>query len=225
MASRLPAGTRIVATDRNQPMLDHAAVSIPNDGRIDWHKADALSLPFEDGAFDAVICQFGVMFFPDKVEGFTEARRVLKPGGTFIFNVWDRISENAFATVVFEAMSEMFPADPPSSMARTPHGYHDLDLIRADLTAAGFGTMKPEACEQTSVAATPATPPLPFARGPRSGPKSRRGMPLVFGGSNPNCRQCVRSAIWKRPDEGSPQGVCGLRRALTALAHGAVRAG
>jgi ubiquinone/menaquinone biosynthesis C-methylase UbiE len=165
MASRLPAGTRIVATDLNQPMLDHAAVSIPNDGRIDWHKADALSLPFEDGAFDAVICQFGVMFFPDKVEGFTEARRVLKPGGTFIFNVWDRISENAFATVVFEAMSEMFPTDPPSFMARTPHGYHDLDLIRADLTAAGFGTIKLEACEQTSVAATPRDAAIAFCQG------------------------------------------------------------
>ena len=165
MASRLPADTRIVATDLNQPMLDHAAVSIPDDGRISWHKADALSLPFEDGSFDAVVCQFGVMFFPDKVEGFKEARRVLKPGGTFIFNVWDRLSETAFATVVSEAVGGMFPADPPSFMARTPFGYYDLDLIRAELAAAGFSTIKRQPCENMGVAATPRDAAIAFCQG------------------------------------------------------------
>ena len=89
MASRLPAQARMVVTDLNQPMLDHARSRLAADGRIAWRQADALALPFEDRQFDAVACQFGVMFFPDKIKGYREARRVLKPGGHFFFNVWD----------------------------------------------------------------------------------------------------------------------------------------
>src|SRR5262245_24498826 len=99
MASRLPAQARIVATDLNPPMLNHAQ-SQSRDGRITWRQADALALPFQDQSFDAVACQFGAMFLPDKVQGYREARRVLKRGGHFLFNVWDRISENQFADVV-----------------------------------------------------------------------------------------------------------------------------
>jgi ubiquinone/menaquinone biosynthesis C-methylase UbiE len=94
LAARLPGEARIVATDLNQPMLDRATARQPSDGRIAWRQADALALPFPDEGFDAVACQFGAMFFPDKVRGYEEARRVLKPGGRFLFNVWDRISEN-----------------------------------------------------------------------------------------------------------------------------------
>src|SRR6266571_146538 len=88
IAARLPAHARIVATDLNQPMLDHAAARQPGDGRVSWRQADALALPFDDQAFDVVACQFGVMFFPDQVQGYREARRVLKRGGQFFFNVW-----------------------------------------------------------------------------------------------------------------------------------------
>ncbi|MDB4995199.1 MAG: type 11 methyltransferase, partial [Myxococcaceae bacterium] len=88
LASRLDAHARIVATDLNQPMLDHAAASLAGDARIAWRQADALALPFEDGTFDAVACQVGAMFFPDKIQGYREARRVLRPGGRFFFNVW-----------------------------------------------------------------------------------------------------------------------------------------
>ncbi len=114
IAARLPGDVRIVATDLNQPMLDHAAArqphdDRPHDGRIQWRQADALALPFEDHSFDVVACQFGVMFFPDKVQGYKEARRVLKPGGHFFFNVWDRISENEFADVVTQALAALFP--------------------------------------------------------------------------------------------------------------------
>src|ERR1700674_958753 len=113
IALRMPAHVRIVATDLNQPMLDRAAARQPDDGRIGWRQADALALPFADQTFDAVACQFGVMFFPDKMQGYKEARRVLKPGGRFFFNVWDRISENDFADVVTEALAKVFPQDPP----------------------------------------------------------------------------------------------------------------
>ena len=136
-ASRLPAQARIVATDLNLPMLDHAQRR-SHDGRITWRQADALALPFEDQSFDVVACQFGAMFFPDKVQGYREARRVLKPGGRFLFNVWDRISENEFADVVTQALATLFPQDPPRFMARIPHGYHDVEKIRKELMAAGF---------------------------------------------------------------------------------------
>ncbi len=113
IASRLPAHVRIVATDLNQPMIDHAAARQSRDARIAWRQADALALPFEEQSFDVVACQFGAMFFPDKVQGYREVRRVLKRGGHFIFNVWDRIAENEFADVVTEALALLFPQDPP----------------------------------------------------------------------------------------------------------------
>ena len=97
-----------------------------------------MRLPFPDGTFDAVVCQFGVMFFPEKSKAFSEARRVLRPGGVFIFNVWDRIAENEFADSVTTALESLFPKDPPRFLARTPHGYHDHRTIERDLASGGF---------------------------------------------------------------------------------------
>ena len=138
LALRLPASTRLVATDLNQPMLEHAAARQAGDQRIVWQQADALDLPFDDHEFDAVVCQFGVMFFPDRVTGYREARRVLAPGGRFLFNVWDRIEANAFAHAVTEALSGLYREDPPLFLARTPHGHHDAGRICAELASAGF---------------------------------------------------------------------------------------
>jgi SAM-dependent methyltransferase len=127
----------IVATDLNQAMLDEAA-AVGTARPVRWQQADAMALPFSDGEFDAVVCQFGVMFFPDKSKAFSEARRVLKPGGVFVFNVWDRISENEFADTVTTALEAVFPEDPPRFLARTPHGYHDRSAIERDLATGGF---------------------------------------------------------------------------------------
>ena len=165
VAARLPASTRITVTDLNQPMLDYARTRLPDDNRITWKQADALALPFGDQSFDAVACQFGAMFFPDRVAGYKEARRVLKTGGHFIFNVWDRISENDFADVVTEALAEMFPNDPPRFMARTPHGYHDVDQIRADLKAAGFTNVSVDPVDARSKAASARDVALAYCQG------------------------------------------------------------
>jgi len=143
-----------VVTDLNQPMLDYAASRQGADSRIEWRQADALKLPFEDASFDVVCCQFGAMFFPNRVAGYAEARRVLRPGGRIVFNVWDRIEENAFADEVTNAVATVFPHDPPRFLARTPHGYHDIALIRADLSRAGFTNIKIETHEKLSRAAT-----------------------------------------------------------------------
>jgi SAM-dependent methyltransferase len=137
LASVLPASVSIIATDLNQAMLDLAS-EIGTQRPVQWRQADALRLPFEDGAFDAVVCQFGFMFLPDKAEGFSEARRVLAPGGVLVFSVWDRIEENEFADIVTATLEDLFPDDPPRFLARTPHGYHDLAAIARDLTAGGF---------------------------------------------------------------------------------------
>src|ERR1700742_2033518 len=138
LAPGLSSDARYVVTDLNQPMLDYAATRQTPDSRISWRKADALTLPFEDAAFDVVCCQFGVMFFPDRLSGYREAKRVLKPGGHFLFSVWDRIEGNIFANDVTNALAEVFPSDPPRFLARTPHGYHDPGLIRSELEKAGF---------------------------------------------------------------------------------------
>jgi ubiquinone/menaquinone biosynthesis C-methylase UbiE len=140
LAPGLSPDASYVATDLNQPMLDYAATR-QKDSRITWRKADAQALPFEDAAFDLVCCQFGVMFFPDRPSAYREARRVLKPGGCFLFNAWDRIEENVFADDVTRALADFFPDDPPRFMARTPHGYHDTALIRSDLAKAGLSNV------------------------------------------------------------------------------------
>jgi ubiquinone/menaquinone biosynthesis C-methylase UbiE len=147
----LPAGASIVATDLNQPMLDHAAGQVPS-GRVSWQTADAQALPFPDRSFDAVVCQFGVMFFPDKQQSYREARRVLKPGGHFIFNVWDKIENNDFPNHIADALAELFADDPPRFLARTPYGYHDKQAVIDELRSAGFGKVAVETVTRRSVA-------------------------------------------------------------------------
>jgi ubiquinone/menaquinone biosynthesis C-methylase UbiE len=165
IAAVLPAETRIAATDLNQPMLDHAMARQRGDRRIAWQQADALALPFDDTAFDAVVCQFGAMFFSDKIRAYREARRVLRPGGHFMLTVWNRISENEFADVVTQALAALFPADPPRFFARTPHGYHDVDQIRAELAAAGFATPSIDTVEFMSKASTATDPAIAYCQG------------------------------------------------------------
>lgn len=137
LAAALPAAVAIVATDLNPAMLDQAAAR-GTARPVTWRQADAMALPFADGTFDAVVCQFGAMFFPDKGGAYAEVRRVLRPGGLFVFNVWDRIEENEFADTVTTALAALFPEDPPHFLARTPHGYHDPETIKRELAAGGF---------------------------------------------------------------------------------------
>jgi ubiquinone/menaquinone biosynthesis C-methylase UbiE len=137
LASVLHDDVAIIATDLNPAMLETAA-AIGTSRPVQWRPADAMQLPFVNGMFDAVVCQFGVMFFPDKAKAFAEVGRVLGPGGVFIFNVWDRIEANEFADTVTTALASVFPDDPPRFMARTPHGYHDRATIARDLASGGF---------------------------------------------------------------------------------------
>jgi SAM-dependent methyltransferase len=165
LASALPDTVAIVATDLNQAMLDQAA-AVGTKRAVEWRQADAMQLPFRDATFDAVLCQFGVMFFPEKAKAFAEARRVLKRGGVFIFNVWDRISENEFADTVTTALESVFPKDPPRFMARTPHGYHDRRTIERDLAGGGFrAPARIDTLAARSRAESPRIPAIAYCQG------------------------------------------------------------
>lgn len=148
LAKALP-GARIVATDLNQAMLQVAAGRALGP-RVTWQQADAQQLPFADASFDAVVCQFGVMFLPDKLIGYREVLRVLRPGGRFIFNVWDRLASNEASQVVADAVAGLFPDDPPRFFERTPFGYFDAALIRQQVEAAGFANVAVETVELVS---------------------------------------------------------------------------
>jgi SAM-dependent methyltransferase len=164
LAAVLPEDVAIVATDLNQPMLDHAA-AIGVARPVEWRQADAMRLPFADASFDAVVCQFGVMFFPDRATAFAEARRVLKPGGVFIFSAWDRIEENEFADVVTNAVGTLFPDDPPRFLARTPHGYHDKATITNDVRGGGFDAPSIETVAARSRATSARIPAVAYCEG------------------------------------------------------------
>jgi ubiquinone/menaquinone biosynthesis C-methylase UbiE len=152
LAEALP-NAEIVATDLNQAMLDVAAerVRAPN---VSFREADALSLPFEDGSFDLVVCQFGVMFFPDKVAGNAEARRVLPDGGHYLVAIWDEIERNPLSNLAHSTMQSLFPENPPMFMKRGPFGYGDPERIRSDLQKAGFDDIRIDTVELMSRSAS-----------------------------------------------------------------------
>jgi SAM-dependent methyltransferase len=165
LALALPATSDIVATDLNQPMIDRAS-AIGTLRAVTYRQADAQRLPFPDASFDCVVCQFGVMFFPDKPAAFAEARRVLRPGGRLLFNTWDRLETNEFTAVVVARLAQLYPRNPPNFLARTPHGYFDHDRIRRDVAGGGF--TRPahiETVRAESRAASPRIPAMALCQG------------------------------------------------------------
>jgi len=164
LAKVLPRSVDIVATDLNQAMLDVAATQLqaPN---VTWKQADAQTLPFEDAAFDAVVCQFGVMFFPDKTGAYREALRVLRPGGRYLFAVWDRLDANPVSQVVSDAMAQFFPDDPPRFFERIPFGYSNPDRIRGEMQQAGFGHVEIETVKKSTQAPSPWSPATGLCQG------------------------------------------------------------
>jgi ubiquinone/menaquinone biosynthesis C-methylase UbiE len=132
----LPESANVVATDLNEPMIAHARAAVPAPGIV-WQQADAQALPFDAGSFDVVVCQFGFMFLPDKVQGFREARRVLSSDGMLLANVWNSLEANPASGAIQASLAKLFPDDPPRFM-ETPYGYHDSEQIRADMAEAGW---------------------------------------------------------------------------------------
>jgi ubiquinone/menaquinone biosynthesis C-methylase UbiE len=148
LARALPE-VEIVATDLNQAMLDVAATRVSS-AKVSFLEADALDLPFDDGSFDLVVCQFGVMFYPDKVRGNAEARRILSDRGHYLLAIWDSIERNPLSNLAHRTMERQFPDNPPMFMKRGPFSYYEPEWIERDLRAAGFATVDIETIELTS---------------------------------------------------------------------------
>jgi SAM-dependent methyltransferase len=133
----LAADARLTATDLNPPMLEIAKGKFRSGEAVEFQPADAMALPFPDASFDVVVCQFGVMFFPDKDKSCREVFRVLAPGGRYLFNVWDTHVHNPFGRIAHETVGRFFPVDPPQ-FQKVPFSYNDIDVIKGSLAAAGF---------------------------------------------------------------------------------------
>jgi len=155
-------GAEVVATDLNEAMVEYARHQVP---QATWRQADALHLPFDDREFDAVACQFGVMFFPDKPAGFAEAARVLRPDGTLFVNVWSTAEFHDFAAALGAGIERAFPDDPPTFIVAVPHGYADLDAIAADVAAGGLTCRSVETVTLPGRAASAADVAAGFCQG------------------------------------------------------------
>jgi SAM-dependent methyltransferase len=142
LRARLAPSRRLVASDLNKPMLDYARSKLGDRG-IEWREADAQALPFREGEFAAVACALGFMFMPDKPKAFSQARRVLKRGGTLILSVWDRAEENDAARIYAETIEAMFPGDEDMRF-RLPWAMHDESALRKLLADARFDVVRIE---------------------------------------------------------------------------------
>jgi ubiquinone/menaquinone biosynthesis C-methylase UbiE len=164
IAEQLGDRARFTATDLNEPMLKEARTTLGDGANVEFQFADAQNLPFDADAFDAVLSQFGVMFFPDRMQGYREAVRVLKPGGQFLFNVWDGLENNLFVQTIAQAVGSLYPDDPPK-FYETPYGYHDLELIVRELQQAGFAHVDISVIPLMSEAPTPRHVALGYVAG------------------------------------------------------------
>ncbi|MHC4846533.1 MAG: class I SAM-dependent methyltransferase [Planctomycetota bacterium] len=201
LATALPSACAITATDLNQAMVEHAE-QVGTSRPVTWRQADAMSLPFEDGAFDLIVCQFAVMFFPDRVAAYREIRRVLAPGGAFLFNVWNGIEDNGFADVVTNAVNTLFPDDPALFLARTPHGHGSVEEIRADIAAAGFSRCDIVARDDVSAAASPELPAIAYCQGTPLRNEIEERAPGGLERATAIATEAVRSRFGDGPVEG-----------------------
>ncbi|HEX6332730.1 MAG TPA: methyltransferase domain-containing protein [Flavisolibacter sp.] len=153
LARLLAPGGRLTATDLNQDMLNIAAQKVPGE-RVAFEVADALNLPFNDNSFDHAVCQYGVMFFPDKLLAFRETRRVLHPGGKFLFNTWDKLANNPVNDVMNNVMQEVLGSEAPDFLEKGPFSFHDPEVIDSLMTEAGFRDITIERVQLSSSYAT-----------------------------------------------------------------------
>ena len=147
----LPPTAKLTVTDISEPMLGVAKAAL-SDPRLTFQPADACQLPFPDRYFDTLLCQYGVMFFPDKVQAMKDARRVLAPGGTYIFNIWDSFEHNPIPRTVHETLASLIPANPIPFLAKMPFGYSDRAEIERVTRAGGFSNVAIETVEFPSSA-------------------------------------------------------------------------
>lgn len=150
----LPAGCKLIATDLNSPMLEVAKRKFRPEEKVIIEQADAMDLPYQSDQFDLVLCQFGVMFFPDKVRSYSEAHRVLGSQGHYLFTLWDSWEANPFARVIHETIAQFFGDDPPE-FYKVPYGYHDAKEIQNAVVEGGFNEVVVQRLEARSIIESP----------------------------------------------------------------------
>lgn len=166
-------GAAVTATDLNEAMVAFGARAVPGAA---WERADAQALPYDDARFDLVVCQFGVMFLPDRPAAYAEARRVLTPGGRLLFNTWATLDTHDFQRAVVAAVRQLFPEDPPLFLLEIPHGYADVDRVVAEVRAGGFDVVDVETVTLTRYAESAAALAAGFCTGtPMRAQIERRG--------------------------------------------------
>jgi len=143
----LPDDTSILASDLNDAMLEVARPLFGADENITFEVIDGMAISKDDATFDLLLAQFGVMFMPDKVDHYREALRVLKSGGTYLFNTWDSWDGNPWAGVGHNTVETFFPGEAPG-FYKVPFHYHDPKQIKADLESAGFADITIERLEK-----------------------------------------------------------------------------
>ncbi|MBA3830652.1 MAG: methyltransferase domain-containing protein [Chthoniobacterales bacterium] len=181
LRTHLPSTVKLNATDLNEPMFRHAAAKFRENEVVQWLLADACSLPFGDGMFDAVICQFDIVFVPDKALAAREAYRVLKPGGLFLFNVWDAIQHNALGQLTQHIIVSDFDKDLPA-FYEVPFGYHHQDEVERVLGEAGFREIKIEVVAKVGAASRAEDAAAGLVQGKSGGRGHRRTRPVIIAG-------------------------------------------
>ena len=164
LAKILPDQCTITATDLNAAMLKHAE-NIGANREVNWEQADVMTLPYDNESFDVVVCQFSTMFFPDRVHAYKEIRRILKPGGKFLFSIWNSLEVNDFANTVMETVTTLFPENPPEFLSRTPYSHGNPDEIKHEINAAGFDNCHLIQRDDISYAKDPAMTAMAFCQG------------------------------------------------------------
>lgn len=151
---QLPPTATLTATDLNEPMLA-AARKTTESAHVHWQTANLLALPFDAASFDIVVCEFGIMFLPDKAAAAREVRRVLRPGGAYLFNVWGSLEYNPLPRLADEVVSRLYPENPPAFYGAVPHGYFDPQQIERDLRAGGFSHVDIDTVDLEATITTP----------------------------------------------------------------------
>jgi ubiquinone/menaquinone biosynthesis C-methylase UbiE len=215
LRDRIPAKAKVTATDLSGPMMEFARGKFEASESVNWKQADASDLPFAAGAFDAVVCQFGLMFVPDKLQAMREARRVLKPGASFLFNVWAAMEHNEFAQITHETVSRFFANDPPA-FYEIPFGYHDRGAIEGSLHEAGFEEVRCAEISLPSRGFSVAAATIGLVEGNPIAQAITEREPAAL----PRVREAVADALRKRFGDGA---ISGKMRALVFEAMAPVR--
>lgn len=187
----LSPAAKLIATDISPDMLA-VAKDILGDENIEWQTVDAQQLPFDDNSIDLIVCAFGYMFLPDKVKGFKEAYRVLRPGGKLLFTTWDKLELNGASYIQRTVVAKYLANDvPPTYMLA--FSMNNEEELRGWLQQAGFSEVGFESVEQIASGET--------AKGVTEG--------LTMGGSfcnmimerNPDWMPLIKAEIEKQLSE------------------------